>query len=359
MRSTSILCRTAPYLAAVLTLAAAGGVWAQADAEPTAPAKPTSALSPEEHWAKGEAEYAGEWIPIPKLFEKYVAERNRLRYVREHGTEAQDRLNKLHQEIASIKSEQRQEQMPIRQELGKARAELRRCSAILRKSAPVKPKLIPRPSQPRRPRSSYGHGSSSSSRGMSGWYEQAQREWERQCDAVDRENEKRMQQYQRDLQEYQAEQSKAKAEVPKLEATIRKCMEELGEVEETFEDKQEPTLQKSENATEAVRAHLRQVEAMQSQVEALANALRVVPETIRFQHGILEFEGEFHTVPELRRLHSETQADIDRVRNKLKAECEQLDLPFPEDWQHPQQKRMDAIKDLLDQADAARKAAKA
>jgi len=358
MCSKSMSSQAASYVTAVLALVVASAVWAQVDAQPVSPAKPAAVLSPEEHWTKGEAEYGGEWMPIPKLFEKYLAERNELRHILENGTDAQDRLNKLRHEIASIESEQRQEQMPIRQELGKARAELRRCNEILRKSPPPKPLLIPRPSQPRRPTNSYNYGSSSS-RGISGWYEQARRDWERKCEAINRENERRKQQYQRAVQEYQAEQSKAKAEIPKLEATIRKCMDELGEVEDTYDQKQEPTRRQSENVTEAIRAHMRQVEVLETQVEILASALRAVPETIRLQHGILEFEGEFYTASELRRTYSETQANIDRARDRLKAECEQLGLPFPDNWQHPQQKRMDAIKDLLDRADAARKAPKA
>lgn len=360
MRYASIVGRAAPCLALVLALAIASPAWAQSDAAPAAPAAAGPVLGPQEHWAKGQAQFGGEWIPIPKLFEQYVAERNRLRAIREQGSEVQERLNKLHYEIATIRNEAREEQAPIRRELGQARAELRQCNDIMRRSAPAKPQLIPRPAQPRRPSSSYDYGSSSSGRNStSGWYEQTMREWQRQCEAIDRQNEQRMQQYQRAVQEYQNEQNKAKAAVPKLEATIKKCMEELGEVETQYDEKQEPTRQQSENVVENVRAHNRQVEAIETRLDAIAQALRTVPEDIRFCHGIIEFEDEFNTAPELRRVHTETQADIDRVRDKLKAECEQAGIPFAENWQHPQQKRMDAIKELLERAEAARQAAKA
>jgi len=316
--------------------------------KPSAEAEPI--LSPEEHYAKGEAKYDGAWMPIQKLFEMYVRERDQLRYIRQHGSAEQEQLQKLHREMALIRGEARQEQQPVRRELAKARNELRECNRILHLSPPSKPQLQRLPSPPRRPASGYDSDYDSSS----GWYDKARRDWERQCEAIRRQNKVRMEQYQRELQAYQKKQNDAKQAVPKLEAKIKECMKELGEIEAEYEKKGAPTLRRSDQVTDRVRAHNRRVEVIEARVEAMTKALLAVPEPIRHKHGIVAFEGEFHTSRELSRLYQETQTEIDRVREKLKGDCEKADIPFPEDWRHPQQDRMDTIKTLLEAVEAAR-----
>jgi len=248
--------------------------------KPSAEAEPI--LSPEEHYAKGEAEYDGAWMPIQKLFEMYVRERDQLRYIRQHGSAEQEQLQKLHREIALIRGEARQEQQPVRRELAKARNELRECNRILHLSPPSKPQLQRLPSPPRRPASGYDSDYDSSS----GWYDKARRDWERQCEAIRRQNKVRMEQYQRELQAYQKKQNDAKQAVPKLEAKIKECMKELGEIEDEYEKKGAPTLRRSDQVTDRVRAHNRRVEVIEARVEAMTKALLAVPEPIRHKHGI-------------------------------------------------------------------------
>ncbi len=314
------------------------------------PAESEPVLSPEEHYAKGEARYDGTWMPIEKLFKMYVRERDQLRRIRHQGTDEQEQLEKLHREMAQMRGEARQEQQPVRRELAKARNELRECNRILHLNPPAKPQLQRLPSAPRRPSS--GHDSDDYD-SRSGWYERARREWQRQCETIRRQNEAKMKQYQRELQAYQKKQNAAKAAVPKLEAEVKKYMKGLDEIEAEYQEKGAPTRRQSERVTDQVRAQNRRIEVVETRVEALTKALLAVPEPVRYKHGIVAFEGEFHTSRELRHTYQETQAEIDRVREKLKADCEKAGIAFPEDWRHPQQSRMDTIRTLLEAVEKA------
>ena len=346
------------------SLLAAASAFAADTETPEAAEKADSAsdaavLSPEEHWAKAEAEYDGKWLPIPKLFDQYRQTRNQLRLIELHGSDSQQQLEKLQREMAQLRGEARKEEQPIRRELGKARQELLKYNSLLRRRPPAKPELLRTPSPPRRPSSSYGNSSSNyggsygGRNGMSGWYEKARRDWQRQCDQIKRQNETRMQKYQNDLKEYNAAKSEAKAGIPKAEAKVKKCMAQLDELDAEYEDKGEPTKRQSDNATERVRAHNRRVEVIETRLKQQSEALQAVPEPVRFKHGIIYFEKEFHTDAELREILRRDQAQIDRVRTKLQADCEQAGLPFPEDWRHPQQERLDKIGVLLQAAKKA------
>lgn len=328
-----------------------------AKAAEAAPAE-ASALTPEEHYAKGEALYNDKWMPLAKVLAEYRRTRDQLRQIKSYGTDSQGELEKLHRELAQLRGEARKEEQPVRRELGGARTKLREYNSILRRNPPAKPTLQRYPSQPRRPTTSYDNNSSSrsySSRssGSSGWYEKARRDWQRQCDQIKRQNELKMQQYQRALQDYNTKKNEAKAGVPKVEATIKECMAKLGELESEYEDKGAPTMRQSEHATERVRSHNRRVEVIETRLEGLTKALRAVPEPIRFKHDIIDFEKEFHTTAELDGILRRDQAQIDRLRDKLQADCEKAGIPFPENWQHPQQARLDQIKVLIEAAKKA------
>ncbi|MEA3368709.1 MAG: hypothetical protein U9R68_11420 [Planctomycetota bacterium] len=330
-------------------------------AEAQEPAASESAPGPdaEERYAKGETLYDGEWMPVQKLFEKYCQQRDRLRSIERHGSANQGQLDELHREMAQIRGEERKEEQPIRLELGKARHKLREYNNILRQKPPAKPqlqRLPPPPTQPTRRRSSSRNSSSGWNNSRDDWYDRARRAWQQRCDAIKRQNETKTEQYRRKMEEYQKKQNEAKQEVPKLQAQAKEAMRKIDELEKQYKNKAAPTRQRSDNVTEMVRAHNRRVDVIEHDVKAMAKALSAVPEAVLHKHGIVEFEGEFHTAEILRQRYEQTQREIDRVREKLQAECKEMNLPFPEDWRHPQQGRMDKIKALVEKVKKARAA---
>jgi hypothetical protein len=347
---------------AVLALAAAACPVRAAEAENAEAANTAekSAVGPssEERYAKGEALYDGKWMPIQKLFEKYRQDYDRLQYIQKHGTDSQEQLNELQREMAAIRGEERKAEMPIRRELGLARQGLRKYNNILREKPPAKPRLQDLPPPPPRPnRSSRNYsGSDSYSRSRDDSYDRARRQWQQACDQIRRHNEMKTEKYQREMKEYQERQAEAKQELPKLEAQAREAMKQLEEIEKEYDNKAAPTLQRSENVVEQVRAHDRRIDVIEHDVEQMAKALRAVPEKVRARHGIVEFEGAFHSAETLQHQYRERQSEIDRVREKLQADCQEMGLPFPENWRHPQQDRMDKMKTLIEQVKQARAA---
>ena len=49
----------------------------------------------------------------------------------------------------------------------------------------------------------------------------------------------------------------------------------------------------------------------------------------------------------------DNQAEIDRLREQMKAEAKAAGRPFAADWRHPEQDKLDALKALLARAKAA------
>ncbi|MFO8014568.1 MAG: hypothetical protein R6X20_14820 [Phycisphaerae bacterium] len=347
----------------VPVLAGAAGAAAAAEAE-AADAKAGAdesavALTPEQRYAKGEALYDGKWMPIEKLFEKYRQDYDRLQYIQKHGSDSQEQLTELHREMAQIRGEERKAEQPIRRELGLARQGLRKYNNMLRMKPPAKPRLQDLPPPPPRPNRSSSRnysGDDSYGRSRDDSYRRARRQWQQACDQIKRHNEMKMEKYQREMKEYQEKQAEAKQELPKLQAKARELMKQLEEIEKEYDNKAAPTLQRSENVVEQVRAHGRRVDVIENDVEEMADALRAVPEEVRCKHGIVEFEGAFHSAETLQHVYKEKQSEIDRVREKLQADCKEMGLPFPEGWRHPQQDRMDKIKTLIEQVKQARAA---
>ena len=347
------------FTGAVLGIFLVVGPAAAAEAPGETKAETTPQMTPEQHYAKDEVLYNDEWVLITKLFKDYRLALHELQHAEKRGDGAKEELADLQREMALMKTEGQETERPVRTELGKARNQLRDCNHVLRKQPPAKPTLKELPDRPRQPAGGSSRNSGYSSSGgyrssAQDRYDDQLREWRRTCEAIRAENEAKLKKYQTELKTYQHEQAEAKAAVPKLEATIKACLAKLEEIEADLTEKQAPTRSKSDSVTETVLAQNRKLSVVESRVEQKAAALRAAPESLRAKHGIIEFEGVFCTSYELRTTYEKTQAEIERVREHLKAESEKAGITLPDKWRHPQQDRMDTLKALLDKAEAAR-----
>lgn len=356
MRYTWIALVAAAFLAASGTVGAAAS---DAPAATTPPAAAVAALTPAEHYAKGEVLYDKEWVPIDQLFKEYLQSRRELDRAGKRSDDAQGRLEDLQRELAQVKGEVSGTERPVRAELSKARNKLRDYSRTLAKKPPAKPQLKEIPPRPSTRSYDSGNNRGDSRYGTSSNNNNndSQRAWRERADAIKRGNDQAMKKYQLDMTEYQREQNEAKAEAPKLQATIKDCEEKLKALGVELDAKQAPTLNRTNATTEEARAYNRRIEAIETRVENMMKALRAAPETLRYTRDIVEWEEQFYTVAELQEMYTTTQTDIDKVHVQLKAESEKADLPFPENWRHPQQDRMDAIKALVAKVKAVKEAA--
>jgi len=337
-----------------------------------------SALGPEaeQRYARGEAFYEGEWMPVETLFEKYCQQRDHLRDLREHGDHSRDQLNGLQREIARIREEQREEEQPIRLRLGKIRHQLREYNHFLRQEPPAEPVLLHLPLPARstlKSENRYVKGLSrtqrrlfsraierlqrqENSRMRHDWAYRARQAWVRRCKQIEKQNEMKVKQYRTEIKEYQKQRKAIKQEVPKLEAEAKKLEKQLEAIEKKYENKIAAAGQQSETMSGRVQTHYRRVDLIERKVEEMAEALSAVPEEVLCQHGIAAFEGQFQSVEDLRRRYKRRQRKIDHAHERLQVECEELGIPFPDNWRHPQQDRMDKIKALIVKAKQARDA---
>jgi len=327
-----------------------------------------SALGPgaEERYARGEAFYDGEWMPVEKLFQEYCRQRDRLRDIREDGSRNKNQLSELHREKSQIREAEQKEAQSIRLRLGKIRHRLRECRYFLRQDPPAKPVLLhlPMPARSSSWRDREGISKNeraclqrqAESRARHDWTYRARQAWVQRSKEIEEQNEEKVKLYREKMKKYNKRLKEIKQEVPKLEAQAEALEKQLAEIEKKYNHKMARAIRRSEDVSDQVQVSHRRADLIEDTIEAIAEALSAVPEGVLYKHGIAEFEGEFRNVGDLQRQYKRKQRKIDHAHERLRVECEQIGVPVPEDWRHPQQNRMDKIKALVEEINQARAA---
>jgi DNA repair exonuclease SbcCD ATPase subunit len=158
------------------------------------------------------------------------------------------------------------------------------------------------------------------------------------------------QKYKQEMDAYRKAQDEAKKEMPKIQATITQDETQLKKIADDLETKQAPITDKFKTTSDEMGALLRQANTLAAKIQNMEAAMRAAPDDLRFAHGIVEWEGVFYPLADLEKLYTETQAEIVRVNQQMKAEADAAGRPLPANWRHPQQDRMDTLKALLDHA---------
>ena len=304
---------------------------------PAAP--PAPALSPEEHYARGEVQFGGAWTPIDNLFKDYLASRVELQEAEAKAATARDGIATIQSQINAMKNESVLAEQPIRKDIGKQTAKHRELTKASEAQQPPKPRLQQNPQRPR----TYGVGASAQS-------DPAMQDWQAQVKAIASANDAMTKKYQTDYAQWKKAKGDADKELPKIDQALKDLQAKIDQNNATLATRQAPLLEKIKAANEEARGMARKIEALQTRIKGMADALLAAPETLRFKHGILEWEGVFWRVADLEKLLADTQAEIDRVTRQMKAEGK-----APEGWRHPQQDRMDALGKAIARAKAAAK----
>jgi recombinational DNA repair ATPase RecF len=157
--------------------------------------------------------------------------------------------------------------------------------------------------------------------------------------------------YQKQLADYQKMRAQGEALVKEAAAKIADCEKQLAVLDKQLADAQTPLLAKRQTATDEIQATGRQVRALLGRSPAIEQAMRDAPENVLFSHQVVEWDGAFYLLDELRTLHAQQQAEIDRVRDALREDAQRAGRSFPDDWRHSQQDKMDALKALIERAE--------
>lgn len=342
----------------------AGGVLMAAACGPLWAAEGQAAEDPEAHYAKGEVKYGDQWVSIDTLFRNYLDARGLLQGAADKVTAAREKQQDVQRRITQLKSDAAAAERPTRVEFGKARNKQREYNKALDAKPPQRPTHLQTPPQPRQPASSSSRGSSSYSGTGTGYddqydrYQQQLRVWQAQADAINRQNAEADKEYQQKMRDYKKAQDEAKKELPKVETAIKNCEAKLGQFASDLQTKQAPIIEEAKATNDDISTLQMQTQMAEKRVKNIADTMRGAPDSVRYQHGIVEWEGTFYTLAELDKLYTDTQAEINRLREQLKEETIKAGQPFPPGWRHPQQDRMDSLKAVLDKAKAVRPAAK-
>ena len=339
------------YAFAIAVLALA--VLACPAAGQTAPAAPSLAVPPitaEEHWAKDEIKCGDGWVPIDKVFQDYLASKAELEPLAEKLKAARDDAAAIQLQMNNMKNENLAAERPIRNDLGKTNANRREIARAAESPEPPKPQLQQVPPRPRDYSANIRNSSSGNYQNSSN---NALDNWRREVDAINRANDAASKKYQADMAKWRKARDDAKTQLPKIDEEIKALNQKLEQSAAALTTKQAPLMEKYKAANEEALGIGRKISAVETRIQALVDALRAAPEALRFKHGICEWEGAFSTLPELEKLLDTTQAEIDRVVAQLRTEAKQAGRPLPDNWRHPQQDRMDALKSLITEAKAA------
>jgi chromosome segregation ATPase len=325
-----------------------------------APAAPVTAapagppLSDAEHLARGDIQYGGAWLPIDAVFKGYLAARTELQPIEAKLKTARDGIVGIQTQMNVMKNESLQTEQPFRKDIAKQMAKRRELVKDSEAQPPPKPKLLQVPVQQRQ-YSSNMHSQYSS--GNSNQYDQQQQEWQRQRDQIDRANDAAQKKYAQDRADWKKAKDTADKELPNVDQAIKDFKAKIDQNTAALTTRQAPLLEKVKAANEDAQAIGRRIEAVQTRLNALAAALNATPETLRLKHGIVDWEGVFRPLADIEKQLAEAQAEINRVCEQMKAEATAAGRPLADNWRHPQQDRLDAMRAMVDRAKAAARAA--
>ena len=298
------------------------------------------------HYAKGEVKYGEAWISLAELFQNRRHVQAEMEKLVEEGKKAQSALDDLNRQIYTLRGENDNSKRPIRTDMAKAVADRRKAEAALRAQAPTEPRYEREPPQPARIQSS------------SDSYRDAVDEWRREVSRIRQQNYALKREYDKRLAEYQKAKAEANSVTQAAQVKVAECQKQLAELDKQFEDAQTPVLAKQLQMNDEIQSLGRQARALLVRAQAMEQAMREAPETVLFRGRIVEWDGKFYLLDELRLLYAETQGEIDRVRDQLREDARLAGRSFPDDWRHPQQDRIDALKALIERAEKEAAAAR-
>jgi hypothetical protein len=306
----------------------------------------TSQEDPAAHYAKGEVKYGEVWISLAELFQNYRQVHVEMEKLLEESKKAQFALDDLNRQIYTLRGENDNSKRPVRTDMAKAVADRRKAEAALRARPPTEPRYEREPSQP------------SSAQYSSDSYRETRDDWRREVYRIRMKNAALKREYGKRLAEYRKIKAEANSVIQAAQVKVADCQQQLAALDKQLEDAQAPVLAKRLQRNDEIQSLRRQAQALLLRAQTMEQAMRGAPETVLFRGRIVEWDGKFYLLDELRLLYAETQGEIDRVRDQLREDARLAGRTFPDDWRHPQQDKIDALKVLIERAEKEAAAAR-
>jgi len=329
--------------------AAETGAATPAAGAPAAPPSGAAATAPPltdaEHWAKGEVLSGKDWVSMDDLFKDYQAAYAEKQTLLESGKSARDGLIEMQRQINLARQVNLDKARVIRAEIANDKKAVKDTQIALLARPPQMPaggRDLPYPN-----RNNYQND---------GDYNNAVRNWQGQNAQHQIAYDAAVAQYNKDLAAFKQRQEDLKKKLPGLQDVVKQAEAKLKQHEADARTQMIGLNDQQKTANEQAQAAGQKVTLQDARIESLAAALRTAPETVRFKHGIVEWEGALSALANLEKLLSSLDGEIARVRDKLAAEAKATGHELPITWEHPQQKRLDALKTLIKQVKAVQAA---
>jgi|WetSurMetagenome_2_1015567.scaffolds.fasta_scaffold16777_4 hypothetical protein len=294
-----------------------------------------------EHYAIGEVKVGSGWVSLDGLFKDYQQSQADLKTFAPKIDDAQRRAADLQRQASTVKNAAADAERPVKTDLAKQNTRLREIQKAL-DAPPPKLVLLPVPKAP------------TSSGSSSGYTSTAAQALQAEIQRVNSANTAARTKYQEDMKTYQDAQTTARKDFPTVKTAVKNDQDQIDKMESDLQGQLAPITAKQPAANAELADLVRQKDTMEGRQKILADALRAAPETLRFKHGILEWQGTFSPMADLEKRLADTQAQVDQIRDQMKAEAAAAGRPFPTDWRHPEQDTLDALKTLVARAAAAR-----
>ena len=319
--------------------------------EPQASAGPSEAES-QAHWAKGEVRYADRWVPVSQMYNNYLNVQKQLEPLLEEGKAARQKDYEIGRQISAVRSDQKIKRAPLYRQRSEDQARRAQLEKILSAQPPPPPRYQPEPTPPSS--SSYG-GSSGYSGGYGGntGYQNAQQRYQQELNRVRAANNRLKQEYQKQVNDLNAAQAKAKTDLADLDKQLADITKQVNAIDKEADDKVAPLIEQRKAASDEMNGLRLKAAALINQRTLIEKSLDSAPPEVLWRCGIARWEDAFYKVPDLEKKYADTEVEIAKAHEDMKAAAEKAGREFPQDWRHPWQDRQDNLKALLDRIHAS------
>ncbi|MFO8014600.1 MAG: hypothetical protein R6X20_14985, partial [Phycisphaerae bacterium] len=279
---------------------------------------------------------------LADLFKRYQRLRTQHKAYLAQRKAANARVSDVTKSLAEITAEYRQDKQAVERVLKAAKTVRAAAARVLAMPPPRRPRLQ---SLPSRPNPAFYESAFA--------YDLALENWARDCARIRQNNELLIQEYEASLRRYEARRRQAASDLRAANAKVAECEQALADLLKARQSAQTPLKTERHDLTEGTRDADAEARKLVRNLEATTEAIRGIPEKIRLEHGVLEWQNEFYSLAEIEQIHGALLQETKAVRDGADAGTEPGTDPAARSSSRPKRAEADALKRLIEKAKAA------
>jgi len=278
---------------------------------------------------------------LTELFKRYRSLRDQHEAYLEQRKAAKARVSDVTKSLAEITGKYRRNKQAVERVLNAAKAAKTAAARVLAMPPPRRPRLQPLPSRPNPAlyESTFA-------------YEVALDNWARECSQIKQNNELLIREYEASLRQHEVRRNQAGRNLQTANAKIAECKEALAALLKKRQNAERPLKTKRHELTEGTRDADAEARKLVRKLKATAEAIRGISETIRLEHGVVEWKNKFYSLTEIEQMYSALSKEIKADRDAVEFQIGPEDIGNHSTGHHKQEET-DALKGLIEKAKAA------